>query len=64
MAILRDFNASTRFWWGLWQRLLPAPAKRLNTTVRRRLHRQSSGKDEKESHMQAIMRPSFKRVGL
>ena len=33
MAILRDFNASTRFRWALWRRLLPAPAKRLNATV-------------------------------
>jgi len=42
----------------------PAPAKQLNSTVRRRLHRQSSGKDEKEGHTQATMRPSFKRMGL
>ena len=32
-AILRDFNVSTRFWWVLWRRFLPAPARRLNFPV-------------------------------
>ena len=35
---------------------------RVMRTVRRRLHRQSSGEDGKESHTQATMRPSFRRM--
>ncbi len=34
MAILRDFDGSTRFQWALRQKLQPAPAKRLNRDVR------------------------------
>jgi len=41
-----------------------APTKRLKATVRRRLRRQASGKDEKEGCTQAIMRPSFKQMGF
>ena len=45
------------------QRGFPHPPSSLTATVRRRLRRQASGKDEKEGHTQAIMRPSFKRMG-
>ena len=41
-----------------------AAAKRVKPTVRRRLHPQASEKDEKEGCTQAIMRPSFKQMGL
>jgi len=44
--------------------LTPNPRVRVKPNVRRRLHPQASEKDEKEGCTQAIMRPSFKQMGL